>query len=173
MVHGPVQSSLFAVYLELNQTDSLEDGTRGQLAEKVRAASQALDLADESVKQPFAKALAQLTEGWGDTLEFKFRLEPEVARRIDSSEVGKACALETLREAINNAAKYGTGHVDVAIDSVTDELVSIQVRNGISNKSSLAAPGYGSNVLNQVTHQWELKTENDQAVFTALVALAK
>ena len=173
MVHGPVQSSLFAVYLELNQSDSLEDGTRGQLAEKVRAASQALDLADESVKQPFAKALAQLTEGWGDTLEFKVRLEPEVARRIDSSEVGKACAIETLREAINNAAKYGTGHVDVAIDSVTDELVSIQVRNGISYKSSLAAPGYGSNVLNLVTHQWELKTENDQAVFTALVALAK
>ncbi|MEY4559353.1 MAG: hypothetical protein RLZ82_368, partial [Actinomycetota bacterium] len=31
----------------------------------------------------------------------------------------------------------------------------------------------GSNVFNQVTHQWDLKTENDQAVLTALVALAK
>ncbi len=173
MVHGPVQSSLFAVYLELNQSDSLEDGTRGQLAEKVRAASQALDLADESVKQPFAKALAQLTEGWGDTLEFKVRLEPEVARRIDSSEVGKACAIETLREAINNAAKYGTGQIEIAIDSASDELVSIQVCNGITENYLSAAPGYGSNVLNQVTHQWELKTEGDQAVFTALVALAK
>jgi hypothetical protein len=173
MVHGPVQSSLFSVYLELNQSDSLADSTRGRLAEKVRAASQALDFPNEGVKLPFAKALAQLTEGWGDTLEFKVRLESEVARRVDSFEVGKACAIETMREAINNAAKYGTGHVDVAIDSVSEDLVSIQVRNRIAKKSVPAAPGYGSNVLNQVTHQWELKIENDQAVFTALVALAK
>ncbi len=173
MVHGPVQTSLFAVYLELNQADSLADSTRGQLAEKVRMASQALDQADESVKLPFTKALDQLTEGWGDNLEFKIRLESEVARRIDSSEVGKACAIETLREAINNAAKYGTGRVEVDINSVADELVSIQVRNGIATKSLSAAPGYGSTVLDQVTHEWELKTENDQAVFTALVALSK
>ncbi|MEY4494935.1 MAG: hypothetical protein RL570_1050 [Actinomycetota bacterium] len=161
MVHGPVQSSLFAVYLELNQADSLTDTTRGQLAEKVGAASQALDLPNESVKLPFSKALAQLTEGWGDTLEFKVWLDPEVARRIDSSEVGKACAIETLREAINNAAKYGTGNVEISIDSVADKLVSIQVRNGIAVKSLSAAPGYGSSVLDQVTHQWELKTDQD------------
>lgn len=173
IVHGPVQSSLFAVYLELNQSGSLEDTTRTQLAERVRSASKSLDLGDEGLKLPFAKALDQLTEGWGGTLEFKVWLGPEVAIRIDSSEVGKACAIETLRESINNAAKYGTGHVDVAIDSVADDLVSIQVRNGIAKKSLSAAPGYGSNVLDQVTHQWELKTENDQAVFTALVALAK
>jgi hypothetical protein len=173
MVHGPVQSSLFAVYLELNQADSLTDTTRGQLAEKVGAASQALDLPNESVKLPFSKALAQLTEGWGDTLEFKVWLDPEVARRIDSSEVGKACAIETLREAINNAAKYGTGNVEISIDSVADKLVSIQVRNGIAVKSLSAAPGYGSSVLDQVTHQWELKTEGDQAIFTGLVALSK
>jgi hypothetical protein len=173
MVHGPVQSSLFAVYLELNQADSLADTARAQLAEKVRAASQALDLPNESVKLPFSQALGQLTEGWGGTLEFEVRLESEVARRIDSSEVGKACAIEALREAINNAAKYGTGRVEVSIEFFSNELVSIQVRNRIANKSLSVAPGYGSNVFNQVTHQWDLKTENDQAVLTALVALAK
>lgn len=173
MVHGPVQSSLFAVYLELNQSDSLADSTRGQLAEKVRSASQALDFPNEGVKLPFAKALAQLTEGWGDTLEFKVRLESKVAQRVDSSEVGKACAIETLREAINNAAKFGTGRVEIAIDSASDELVSIQVCNGITENYLSAVPGYGSTVLNQVTHHWELKIENDQAIFTALVALAE
>jgi signal transduction histidine kinase len=168
-----VQSTLFAVYLELQQADSLDETTRTKLAEKVRAANQSLDFADESLKLPFANALDQLAEGWGDNLEFKVWLDPEVARRVDSSEVGKACAIETLREAINNAAKYGTGNVEIAIDSVSDELVSIQVRNGIATKSLSAAPGYGTAVLDQVTHQWSLKTENDQAVFTALVALAK
>lgn len=173
IVHGPVQSTLFAVYLELQQADSLAETTRTKLAEKVRAANQSLDFADESLKLPFAKALNQLTEGWGDNLEFKVWLDPEVARRVDSSEVGKACAIETLREAINNAAKYGTGNVEIAIDSVANELVSIQVRNGIATKSLSAAPGYGTAVLDQVTHQWSFKTDNDQAVFTALVALAK
>ena len=173
IVHGPVQSTLFAVYLELNQADSLTETTRTKLAEKVRSANQSLDFADESLKLPLAKALDQLTDGWGDNLEFKVWLDAEVSRRVDSSEVGKACAIETLREAINNAAKYGTGNVEIAIDSVADELISIQVRNGIAAKSLSAAPGYGSSVLDQVTHQWSLNTENDQAVFTALVALTK
>lgn len=171
MVHGPVQSSLFAVYLELNQAESLDAGTRNKLADKVRLASQSLDLVNESLKLPFAEALDQLTQGWGETLVFKVRLEQEIAKAIDASEIGKPCALETLREAINNAAKYGTGQVEVTITMAASDLVSIQVQNGIAAELAQTTPGYGSAILDQVTHQWSLKTENDQAVFAALVAL--
>jgi signal transduction histidine kinase len=173
IVHGPVQSSLFAVYLELNQAETLDENARKQLAEKVGSASQSLDAGNGDLKLPFAAALTQLTEGWGESLEFKVQVNAETAKSIDASEVGKACAIEVLREAINNAAKYGTGRVDISVDSAAEGLVRIQVLNPIAAKTSPATPGYGSTVLDQVTHQWGLKTENDQAVFTALVALAK
>ena len=173
IVHGPVQSSLFAVYLELNQAETLDENARKQLAEKVGSASQSFDAGNETLRLPFAAALTQLTEGWGESLEFKVQVNAETAKSIDASEVGKACSIEVLREAINNAAKYGTGRVDISVDSAAEGLVRIQVLNPIAAKASPATPGYGSTVLDQVTHQWGLKTENDQAVFTALVALAK
>ena len=171
MVHGPVQSSLFSVYLELNQAESLDETTRHKLAEKVRLASQSLDLVNESLKLSFSEALNELTQGWGETLVFKVKLEQAIAKAIDVSEIGKACALETLREAINNAAKYGTGQVEVSIAMAAADLISIQVRNGIAAEVAQTTRGYGSAILDQVTHQWSLKAENDQAVFTALVAL--
>jgi hypothetical protein len=168
-----VQSSLFAVFLDLNQAETLDENARKQLAEKVRSASQSLDAGNETLRLPFAAALTQLTEGWGESLDFKVQVNAETAKSIDASEVGKACSIEVLREAINNAAKYGTGRVDISVDSAAEGLVRIQVLNPMAAMTSPATPGYGSTVLDQVTHQWGLKTENDQAVFTALVALAK
>lgn len=170
IVHGPVQSTLFATYLELSQVHDLDPARRNELARQVQSAILELASPGEGGSMPFALVVRQLTDGWGDSIRFQTEIESVTSTKIDESPVTRSCAIEVLREAVNNAAKYGTGDVEISIAMHGETLVAITVRNTVSSSYKENASGFGSKVLDEVTHSWSLTVRHGVAVFSALVA---
>jgi signal transduction histidine kinase len=173
IVHGPVQSTLFSTYLQLSQTETIDPDTRKKIAGQLDSANQAISAAYEVQRLSFQQVTAQLTEGWGAALKFSVEASQETSDLIDQSPVTKACAIEVLRESINNAAKYGNGDVAISIEQVGSELIKIQVVNQTQDQATTQKSGFGSKILDEVTHSWDLRIKNSQAVFTALIAISK
>jgi signal transduction histidine kinase len=172
LVHGPVQSKLFAVYLDLIRRKELDQEQANALAERIRSANEDLKLEGTSANVSIEDAVNSIASGWGDTLSFEIEVTPEAALALNSELVAKACCAEVLREAVNNAAKHGDGGViNIRLRQSNSELIEIQIANSVSNSNDDVAPGYGTRVLGEVTHNWNIKFIDGRAVFTALVAL--
>jgi signal transduction histidine kinase len=172
IIHGPVQSSLFSVYLRLSQAQALNENELRAISEEVSSATNAIEAAGDFERMPFMQAVDQLKSGWGHGLHFEVNVSQALAIALDGSVATKACVLEALREAINNAAKYGTGTVKVTVDFDGQDLVRIEVINDVDKINGENKAGFGSTVLDEITHTWRLEKKNDQAIFSALVAFA-
>lgn len=173
VVHGPVQSELFAAYLTLSQNDNLSEQQVHEIQNRIQSAAAYLDASDEADSTVFEQQVSDLLAGWRQVLKVEFNAQESLLDRIARDSVASACVLEVLREAITNAAKYGSSDsLNVELDIADGRFVEVRVTNPISDLQTKSDNGYGSKILDDVTHSWSLKTENDQAVFTALVALS-
>jgi two-component sensor histidine kinase len=121
----------------------------------------------------FERQLGAMISGWGEALSIEFEASPHVLKLVSADQNAAACAIEVLREAINNAAKYASEpRLKVLLETKGNQFLALTVVNPVSEPALASSAGYGTKILDEVTHSWNLKTENDQAVFTALVALS-
>lgn len=174
LVHGPVQSELFAAYLALSQNAQLSANQLEGVKVKILHVAASLDEADANAGTIFEKQISDLLSGWGQVLDIDFETEESLLKQLSPDAVASACVLEVLTEAITNAAKHGAKNtLKIKMKIIDTRFVELKVTNPIDAKGKDSEEGYGSKILDDVTHSWSLKTENDQAVFTALVALSE
>jgi signal transduction histidine kinase len=80
------------------------------------------------------------------------------------------CMPEVLREAVNNSVKHGGArNVSVEIDPKSRGLLSLVVINDGAPLEPQKIKGYGSNVLDELTHEWSIANTHRGVQLSALV----
>jgi signal transduction histidine kinase len=170
LVHGQVQSELFAAYLELSQASTADSALYKEVLSRIELAKGALSQ-EPSDSANFEQALGQIVGTWGSSFSINTDISAPALAALKTDPVAATCALEVIREAVNNAAKYGTaGSALVSVSLRSDSRLYIEVVNP-ANDADSSTPGYGRNVLDEITHEWTLEITDGQAKLTAEVIL--
>lgn len=171
LVHGQVQSELFAAYLQLSRSEQADAAIYEQVGARIEKAKQAL-LEPEAKTQNFEVSVAQIVATWGSTFLVNPDISEEALQALNGDSVASACALEVILEGVNNAAKYGSGgRADLAIYLTKDSNLHIDVTND-ADAFDTSPAGYGSTVLDEVTHEWVFEINDGVARLTALIMLS-
>ncbi len=172
LVHGQVQSELFAAYLQLSQANQPDAQLYQQVGTRIERAMGALNQTGGQA-QDFESTLEQIVATWGANFKVNTDISGHALAALRADPVATACAVEVILEAINNAAKYGTnGQANLVVNLTKDSNLYIEVTNsaGISGSST---PGYGSTVLEDVTHEWHFEITDGVAKLAAEVILSQ
>jgi hypothetical protein len=162
-IHGSVQAKFLAVALRLGSSASLSIENLAQAKLDIRDATDAVNASFEPDQLNLQQHLVAYRDAWEGAVEIDFTIPSLVSALLDSDVIIRACVVETIGEAIANAAKHSKSpRVSVAImkhNSVIEVSVSSQGALG----SAVGKSGYGSQILDQVTNSWSL-TQNDGVV---------
>lgn len=170
LVHGQVQSELFAAYLQLSQAKSADQSLYEQVTKRIRHAHEALSQSGEDGTN-FESTLNDIVSTWGSSFSVNTDISAPALSALQSDPVAATCALEVILEGVNNAAKYGTaGSANVSVNLTPDSRLYIEVVNE-ADDSEFSAPGYGSNVLDEITHEWSFEIQAGKAKLAAEVIL--
>lgn len=172
LVHGQVQSELFAAYLQLSQASQPDAQLYQQVGARIERAMGALNQTGGQA-QDFEATLEQIVATWGANFKVNTDISGQALAALLADPVATACAVEVILEAVNNAAKYGTsGRADLAVKLTEDSNLYIEVTNGAVAGGATSA-GYGSTVLDDVTHEWHFEIIEGIAKLTAEVILSQ
>ena len=172
LVHGQVQSELFAAYLQLSQANQPDAQLYQQAGARIERAMGALNQTGGQA-QDFEATLEQIVATWGANFNVNTDISGQALAALRADQVATACAVEVILEAVNNAAKYGTsGQADLVVKLTEDSNLYIEVTNG-ADAGGASSAGYGSTVLDDVTHEWEFEITEGIAKLTAEVILSQ
>lgn len=170
LVHGQVQSELFAAYLQLSQATEASQELYEQVGTRIQKAKGALSNNDRA-QQSFETTMEQIVATWGSSFKVNTDISGKALAALHRDPVATACSLEVILEAVNNAAKYGTsGQANLTVDLRPASHIYIEVTN-TADSSETSEAGYGSTVLDDVTHEWNFEITDGIAKLTAEVVL--
>jgi len=171
VLHGPVQSALFASALRLQQAEAVDEELVDRILLDLDAAMTKLAQAD--LERPDLDLfLAEIKQVWGSTTSLDVIEAVPVRADLDRDSTATQCVVEVIREGVNNAIKHGeASEIVVEFDRPEVGIVQVCVVNNGRVLSGLGSGGYGSSVLNDMTHNWTIKAVNGKTVLTAKVAL--
>jgi signal transduction histidine kinase len=162
---------LFASALRLQQSESVDD----QLVERILSDLDAAltKLAETDLERPDLDLfLAEIKQVWGSTTSLDVIEAVPVRVELDRDSTATQCVVEVIREGVNNAIKHGeASEIIVEFDRPEAGIVQVCVVNNGRVLTGLANGGYGSTVLNDMTHDWTIRAVNGKTVLTARVAL--
>jgi hypothetical protein len=159
-----------AAYLQLRQAPALNAAIVEQVGQRIQKAKAALSQTDDS-SPDFQQVLEQITATWGSSFNVNTDISADALAALQQDPVATSCALEVLMEGINNAAKYGTaGQAALVIGLTPDSNLYIEVTNQ-TDVSGAANAGFGSTILDEVTHEWDFGVANGVAKLSAEVIL--
>ena len=123
-------------------------------------------LEGQSAEQVFR----DMSELWQDTCQITFEIDESVSQLLRERTGLARCVVEVCREAITNATKQDQPE-NIAVTLLRQEdLIRVEVENdGLGLTESRA--GYGTELIDQLTHQSSLQTVGDKVVFRALIAV--
>ena len=155
VLHGSVQGALYAAAIRLSREvapteeaiKAVEADITAALAELAKAKAEKVD---------FEQVLDEITAIWEDAIDFQIALEPEALAMLNGKNDSAESAIEVVREAINNAVKHSkTENISIRIWKQAKGLISVSVQNeGYLDQE--VQKGYGSTVLDELTHRWNL-----------------
>jgi len=171
VLHGSVQGALYAAAIKLSRETAptselireVEKDIAAALGELTKVQGQAVD---------FEAVLDDIVALWEDTIDFRIDLDPKALAILNGNADTAESTIEVLREAVNNAVKHG-GTDEVAIKVMADKngLITLRVDNTGAGVKTELNRGYGSSILDELTHQWSLKnTETGVELQAQIVA---
>lgn len=169
VLHGSVQGALYAAAIRLgresNPSPKLIEEVQQEIIEAMKEVS-----GPKSLEFEFEDVLDSIIALWEDAIDFEIRLDPAALSKLNANRDASECALEVIREAVNNSVKHGKAE-RVAIDIAPTEkgLISLEVSNDGEKIADEQTKGYGSSLLDELTHTWKLMNRNDAVVLTAMV----
>jgi signal transduction histidine kinase len=169
VLHGSVQGALYAAAIRLGREsvptpetiESVQKDISDALAEVSRAKSEDF---------VFEEVLNSIIDLWQDSINFELALDQKAIHKLNENTDAAECMLEVLREAVNNSVKHGGArNVSVEIAPKSRGLLSLVVINDGKPLEPEKIKGYGSNVLDELTHEWSIANTHRGVQLSALV----
>ena len=157
VLHGSVQGALYSAAIRLSKEADPSPEAIASVQQDITEALSKLAGA-QSEDFDFEDVLDNITALWEDSVDFKIQLDPDALTTLNRNHDSAECAIEVLREAINNSIKHGKAEtVDIAIVPASRGLVSLTVVNDGQPIPDDSEQGYGSSLLDELTHKWSLR----------------
>ena len=157
VLHGSVQGALYSAAIRLGR-DS--EPTAEAVASVHKDISKALGKLSRIKAEnfEFQDVLEDITSLWEDCIDFKISLDSAALGTLNRNHDSAECAIEVLREAINNSVKHG-GAETVKIDITKDDrgLIRLSVENDGKPVPEDSVEGFGSSLMDDLTHRWHLQ----------------
>ncbi|CAB4557365.1 unannotated protein [freshwater metagenome] len=171
ILHGSVQSALYASAIRLAKTDTPSPEEVAAVQADISAAIKKLESTEGA--ENFAEVLEQIKTVWDGALEIELpSIGVEIQEKLDANPVASACAAEVVREAVSNAAKHGKAeHVVIALEQTGPNLLGITVTNDGQPLPAEIEAGYGSSILDEVAFSWQLENRGGYTVLGAAIAV--
>lgn len=167
-VHSDLQARIRAFALRL---DFAESDPKPQDIEELRAECET-SLALGGEYQDFERFLAELQDLWEGVVEINFAAHDSVRKLIASDPFTQIALVEIVREGVSNAVKHGRAtKVTVNLTETRHgDLSNIQVEIADNGSASLEkGRGLGSEVLGELTTEWNLSKSPSGAILSAVV----
>jgi signal transduction histidine kinase len=171
ILHGSVQSALYASAIRLAKTDSPSPEDVAAVQADISAAINKLESTDGA--ENFSEVLEQIKTVWDGAVEIELpNIGVEIQEKLEANPVASACAAEVVREAVSNAAKHGKAeHVVIALEQTGPNLLGITVTNDGQPLGDEVVAGYGSSILDEVAFTWQLENRGGFTVLGAAIAV--
>ena len=171
ILHGPVQTALYASAMRVSQAERLDPGTLQRVMSDLDAAMSKLMVGEQEAPD-IHSFIEELRTVWGPKITIEYTADDEAIAALSANPVAHSCAIEVAREGVNNAIKHaGASRVSVEVFTVESMLIDITVSNSAQIRQPNVIPGFGSSVLDDLTHDWSLRTMDGQTILWASVAL--
>jgi signal transduction histidine kinase len=171
ILHGSVQSALYASAIRLAKTDTPTPEEVAAVQADISAAINKLESTEGA--ENFGEVLEQIKTVWDGAVEIELPIiGVEIQEKLDANPVASACAAEVVREAVSNAAKHGKAeHVVIALEQTGPNLLGITVTNDGQPLGDEVVAGYGSSILDEVAFTWQLENRGGFTVLGAAIAV--
>ena len=171
VLHGSVQGALYASAIKLARLDSPDADVINEVKADIQSSLAQLSISSVA-DFSFSQVLESIVDLWRDSVEFELELDDIAVSWLQNDTDAAECVIEVVREAVNNAMRHAKAKkISIRIAPQNSGLVLVTVVNdGIPLKGQ-PKPGYGSSMLNDITHKWSLEPMGAETALTALVAL--
>jgi signal transduction histidine kinase len=118
-----------------------------------------------------SEALDDLMTLWSGVVDVDLQVTDEVLALLDCAPATRSTVLDVVAEGLTNAVRHGRAHsvvIRIAVES--PGLVSIVVSDDGHGAPSVV-PGMGSEMLDDVAHDWHLSVTPAGSVLTASVVV--
>jgi signal transduction histidine kinase len=171
VLHGSVQGALYASAIRLAR----ENAPDAKVIEEVKTDIENSLAELSSQHNPdfsFSQVLDSIFDLWRDSVEFDLQLDDLAVSWLENDNDSAECVIEVVREAVNNAMRHAKAkNISVSIVPQRHGLVLVTVINDGTPLKSAVTAGYGSSMMNDITHRWSLESLGDRTALTALVAV--
>jgi hypothetical protein len=176
VLHGKVQGMLLGAANRLRADAPDPESIITELVSDLRLCLDELEgaVADRFSFEP---ALARHVALWDGVIAIDVRISPPARHSLATHPTAAQCALEVIREGINNAVKHGRPRrIDVQVEADLEEAaevpggLSVRVSNDGSRLARRRKRGFGSAILDQLTSEWGITGAADRVVLRALVS---
>jgi len=173
ILHGSVQSAIYAGALKLSQSANPDSELITQIRRDVDSAI--FRLHSETETADVSALIEQISQVWQGVANIELRSFDNQARALlAGNSVASYCLIEVVREAVTNAIKHGRAkNVLVTIGLEGEKLLDVEVRNDGEDLAKSDAAGFGTELLNELSHEWVLRRDGDETVLRAKVPVSK
>jgi signal transduction histidine kinase len=173
-IHGAVQAKFLAIALRLQSSPNPTDGAIEFALEEVAGASDLVAKSLESDQLSFRQHINDYRDVWDGVVTVQLELEPKDFDLIDSYPLTRTCAVEVIGEAIANAAKHSSSSfVTVSIKEKNSQALVLAIASSGELHAADSQPGYGSQVLDEVTAHWSIQGSSGRVLLEAVLPLNK
>lgn len=172
LLHGSTQAGLLSIASRLEQSADDEDP-----GPAIEAAATELQSLRQRLMGPagetweVSQALDDLVTLWSGVVDVDLQVAHEVLALLDRAPATRSSVLDVVAEGLTNAVRHGRAHrvvIRIAVES--PGLVSIVVSDDGRGAPSVV-PGMGSEMLDEVAHDWHLSVTPAGSVLTASVVV--
>ncbi len=171
VLHGPIQSALISSAMMLSH-----DGENPEARDKVRASltDAIARLESNQMAHPALEpVLADIASVWSSSCRVIWQVDAVVGPLVVSDRDAIRCLGEIAREGVSNSIRHGSATVvDILIDVPADEIpgvIRVRISDDGLGMASPSIPGYGSEMLDELTLSWTRVSETDGTLLTAFV----
>lgn len=172
VLHGPVQSHLYASAIRLSQAKRITRPLVDKVSTELRDSLSELDFENRD-REPMRLVIRQIIDVWHGTCEIYPNIDKSVYVAALKDGEFEAALIEVVREAISNAVKHsGASEIEIEAKTSGDLVLLSIINNGKHPNIADAKPGFGSKLLDELTLKWSLSaTSDDRTKFYAELVL--
>ncbi len=171
VLHGSVQSALYASAMRLAKVDSPSAAELQSVRDDLNAAISKLDSLETG--ESIDEILKQIIEVWDGVVEIQSpAISADLSSALSKNQAASTCLAEVIREAVSNAVKHGDAkRIELKMEKTAKNLISVVVSNDGKPLSKQTDTGYGSSILDEVALNWSLESTGELTLLRAQIAV--